>query len=118
MELLERFGLKDDWKKKPAALSGGQQQRVAIARAIAAKPGLLLLDEPTSALDPEYTTEVLDVIHGHRPQNPWVLRYSVPIHIVWKDSEIQLSYWNLLSKRSLISEMGSVRHKYRIPRNR
>lgn len=62
MELLERFGLKEDWKKKPAALSGGQQQRVAIARAIAARPGLLLLDEPTSALDPEYTTEVLDVI--------------------------------------------------------
>ncbi len=62
MELLERFGLKEDWKKKPAALSGGQKQRVAIARAIAARPGLLLLDEPTSALDPEYTTEVLDVI--------------------------------------------------------
>ena len=62
MELLERFGLKEDWKKRPAALSGGQQQRVAIARAIAARPKLLLLDEPTSALDPEYTTEVLDVI--------------------------------------------------------
>lgn len=63
MELLTRFGLKDDWKKKPAELSGGQQQRVAIARAVAAKPRLLLLDEPTSALDPEYTTEVLDIIH-------------------------------------------------------
>ena len=63
MELLARFGLKDDWKKKPAELSGGQQQRVAIARAVAAKPKLLLLDEPTSALDPEYTTEVLDIIH-------------------------------------------------------
>ncbi len=63
MELLARFGLKDDWKKKPAELSGGQRQRVAIARAIAAKPRLLLLDEPTSALDPEYTTEVLDIIH-------------------------------------------------------
>ncbi|WWR16924.1 ATP-binding cassette domain-containing protein [Lachnospiraceae bacterium JLR.KK008] len=63
MELLERFGLKEDWKKKPAELSGGQQQRVAIARAVAAKPRLLLLDEPTSALDPEYTTEVLDIIH-------------------------------------------------------
>ncbi len=62
MELLERFGLKDDWKKRPAALSGGQKQRVAIARAIAPRPKLLLLDEPTSALDPEYTTEVLDVI--------------------------------------------------------
>lgn len=63
MELLTRFGLKDDWKKKPAELSGGQQQRVAIARAVAAKPRLLLLDEPTSALDPEYTTEVLDIIN-------------------------------------------------------
>ena len=63
LELLARFGLKDDWKKKPAELSGGQQQRVAIARAAAAKPRLLLLDEPTSALDPEYTTEVLDIIH-------------------------------------------------------
>ena len=62
-ELLERFGLHADRKKKPGALSGGQQQRVAIARAVAARPRLLLLDEPTSALDPEYTNEVLDVIH-------------------------------------------------------
>ena len=62
-ELLERFGLGADGKKKPGTLSGGQQQRVAIARAVAARPKLLLLDEPTSALDPEYTNEVLDVIH-------------------------------------------------------
>ena len=62
-ELLERFGLGGDGRKKPGALSGGQQQRVAIARAVAAKPKLLLLDEPTSALDPEYTNEVLDVIN-------------------------------------------------------
>lgn len=62
-ELLERFGLGADGKKKPGALSGGQKQRVAIARAVAARPELLLLDEPTSALDPEYTNEVLDVIH-------------------------------------------------------
>lgn len=61
-ELLERFGLAEDGKKRPSALSGGQQQRVAIARAVAAKPGILLLDEPTSALDPEYTTEVLDIV--------------------------------------------------------
>lgn len=63
MELLERFGLEHDFYKKPNELSGGQKQRVAIARAVASRPEILLLDEPTSALDPEYTNEVLHVIH-------------------------------------------------------
>jgi len=63
IELLTRFGLKDDMYKRPAELSGGQQQRVAIVRAVAAKPKMILLDEPTSALDPEYTNEVLDTIN-------------------------------------------------------
>ena len=63
MELLQRFGLEMDSHKRPSQLSGGQQQRIAIARAIAAKPRFLLFDEPTSALDPEYTNEVLHIIH-------------------------------------------------------
>ncbi len=61
--LLARFGLEREAHKLPAQLSGGQKQRVAIARAVAPKPQILLLDEPTSALDPEYTAEVLNVIH-------------------------------------------------------
>lgn len=77
MELLERFGLKEDAEKKPAALSGGQQQRVAIARAVAARPKLLLLDEPTSALDPEYTTEVLDVIRELKEEG---MRFIIVTH--------------------------------------
>lgn len=77
MELLERFGLKEDYNKKPAALSGGQQQRVAIARAVAARPKLLLLDEPTSALDPEYTTEVLDVIRELKEEG---MRFIIVTH--------------------------------------
>ncbi|WSU46446.1 amino acid ABC transporter ATP-binding protein [Streptomyces sp. NBC_01089] len=60
--LLERVGLADKARARPAELSGGQQQRVAIARALAMEPKALLFDEPTSALDPEMINEVLDVM--------------------------------------------------------
>jgi len=62
MQLLERVGLKEQYKKFPSQLSGGQQQRVAIARALAMDPIAMLFDEPTSALDPERINEVLDVM--------------------------------------------------------
>lgn len=62
MDALEKVGMADRWKHKPAEMSGGQQQRVAIARALATDPEIIYFDEPTSALDPELTGEVLSVM--------------------------------------------------------
>ncbi len=61
-ELLERVGLADKLKSRPADLSGGQKQRVAIARALAGEPHIILADEPTAALDSISGKLIMDLL--------------------------------------------------------
>ncbi|MER6948720.1 ABC transporter ATP-binding protein [Nonomuraea sp. NPDC000554] len=60
--LVDRVGLGDRLRHRPAELSGGQQQRAAIVRALAARPDVVFADEPTGALDLRSAREVLDLL--------------------------------------------------------
>ena len=62
VELIERVGLSDRIKHRPAELSGGQLQRVAIARSMVNRPSLILLDEPTGAVDTETAQQLVDLL--------------------------------------------------------
>jgi ABC-type lipoprotein export system ATPase subunit len=59
---IERVGLLDWARHRPAEMSGGQRQRFAIARALATMPLIVWADEPTGALDSATSQEIIDLM--------------------------------------------------------
>ena len=61
-EMIEKCGLKAEFKKKIGQLSKGYRQRVGLAATMIHNPQVLILDEPTTGLDPNQLVEIRELI--------------------------------------------------------
>lgn len=61
-ELIDKVGLRPEFKKKIGQLSKGYRQRVGLAQALIPDPKVLILDEPTTGLDPNQLEDIRTLI--------------------------------------------------------
>ena len=73
---LERVGLADHARAKPATFSGGMKRRLNIACALVHDPDVILLDEPTVGVDPQSRNAIFESLEALRARGKALLYTS------------------------------------------
>jgi putative spermidine/putrescine transport system ATP-binding protein len=113
-DIVDRVGLREHARKRPADLSGGQQQRVALARALVFEPKVLLLDEPFSALDKNLRGSMQDEVRRLHQETGTTF-----VFVTHDQSEaLALSTRVAIFNKGRLQQLGSPREVYEHPANR
>ncbi len=103
-EVIEKVGLSDRRRHRPAELSGGQTQRVAIARALVTRPTIVFADEPTGNLDSKSGSEILELLRASSEE------YGQTILTVTHETRVSAVADRilLLADGEIVEELGHV----------
>jgi monosaccharide-transporting ATPase len=75
-EILPRFGVHADVRRRLATLEPGTRKLVAVARAVTAGARILIMDEPTAPMEPAETASLFTAIDAFREDGGTVLFVS------------------------------------------
>lgn len=113
LDILNKFGIKEQANKIPTELSGGQQQRIGIARAIINNPPLILADEPIGNLDSESANKVMEIMGNlNRKEGKTVILVSHnPENIKWGSYIIHMKDGKIVKeeRRQTVEESKKVK---------
>ena len=88
IEIIEKYGMKVDLKKKVKNLSVGMQQKVEILKALYRGADILILDEPTAVLTPMEVDELLETMQNLKKDGKTIIIITHKLKEIKKSAEV------------------------------
>ena len=87
LDIIDKYGMKVDLKKKVKNISVGMQQKVEILKALYRGADILILDEPTAVLVPQEIDELMDVIENLKKDGKTIVIITHKLKEIKKSSQ-------------------------------